>query len=193
MNNSSNTPNTPRSDRPFWDRMMNLAPIKWFCNLKICRKCMEIKLFQLIFNYEMITYIFYGVLTTLLNLLIYYGFYGVFVSILGPVLGVSVINVIAWLIAMLFAFFTNKLIVFKSKSMTFSVMIKELIAFAAARLASLGLEMLIVVPAAWLFPDNRPVNYIAKIIAQIVVVIANYIFSKLFIFKNKSNKEQTND
>ena len=141
----------------------------------------------------MITYIFYGVLTTVVNLVIYYGGYGIFVSLLGPVLGVSVINVIAWLIAMLFAFFTNKLIVFKSKNMTFKVILKELIAFAVARLASLGMEMLIVVPTAAIFTNSKPINFVAMIIAQIVVVIANYIFSKLFIFKNKSNKEQTND
>ena len=189
----NNNQSKPKTDKPFWDWMMSLSPVKWFCNLKLSKKCMELKIFQLIFNYEMITYIFYGVLTTVVNLVIYYGGYGIFVSLLGPVLGVSVINVIAWLIAMLFAFFTNKLIVFKSKNMTFKVILKELIAFAVARLASLGMEMLIVVPTAAIFPNSKPINFVAKIIAQIVVVIANYIFSKLFIFKNKSNKEQTND
>lgn len=175
--------NKIKSDKPFWDWMMNIPVVKWFCNLSICKKCMELKIFQMLFNYEMITYIFYGVLTTIVNLAIYYGFYGIFVAIFDSALGVAILNTIAWLVAMLFAFITNKLIVFKSKNISFAVMIKELSAFAIARLASLFMEMIIVVPTAAIFPNSDTINFIAKIIAQIVVVISNYIFSKLFIFK----------
>ena len=175
--------NKIKSDKPFWDWMMNIPVVKWFCNLSICKKCMELKIFQMLLNYEIITYIFYGVLTTIVNLAIYYGFYGIFVAIFDSALGVAILNTIAWLVAMLFAFITNKLIVFKSKNISFAVMIKELSAFAIARLASLFMEMIIVVPTAAIFPNSDTINFIAKIIAQIVVVISNYIFSKLFIFK----------
>ena len=54
-------------ERPFWNFLINLGVVKWFCNLKISKKIMSFSIFQKIFNCEMITYLFYGVLATVLN------------------------------------------------------------------------------------------------------------------------------
>lgn len=144
---------------------------------------------------EIISYVFFGVLATIVNLVSF----KLFELVLGERLYL-VTNVVSWLITVIFAYFTNKLWVFESKSWKANVVIKELIGFFGARIFSLVVEE----AGLWLMIDichmgniswdilsiNINGNMIAKIIMQVVVVILNYVFSKLIIFKKKKNDEK---
>ena len=144
---------------------------------------------------ELINYVFFGVLATIVSI----GSFKIFDVILGEHL-YMISNVISWIITVIFAYFTNKLWVFQSKSWKPNVVVRELIGFFGARLFSLGVEEL----GLWLMIDKMNIgtigfeildfdvngNLIAKVIMQVVIVILNYIFSKLIIFKKKDKKEQ---
>ena len=125
-----------------------------------------------------IAYAFFGVCTTLVNLLSYRLFYFV--------LSISNVpsTVLAWLFAVLFAFVTNKLWVFDSKSWAMSVVISELIKFFICRIATGVLD----VGVMWFSVDKMHWNaMIWKLISNVIVIVLNYIASKLVIF-GKINK-----
>ena len=130
-------------------------------------------------KYEsVLLYLIFGVLTTFVNIVVYYILFNH--VLLSNILS----NGIAWVAAVIFAFITNKIWVFKSKSLEIEQVIKELIAFFSARLSTGLLDMAIM----YVGVDLLKVNSIySKIISGVVVVILNYIFSKLFIFRK--NKE----
>lgn len=133
------------------------------------------ELFILLKKYEeLLIYIFVGVLTTLVNMIVYY----YFTRIINFSLYTS--NIIAWIVAVLFAFFSNKFIVFKSIDKRFKTIFKEGISFTSMRILSLGLEMITLYILISIFSWN---DMVVKLIAQIIVTVSNYIFSKLFIFK----------
>lgn len=149
------------------------------------------KIKKLIIKYrELITYVIFGVLTTVVSLVSF----KIFDSILGEKMYL-LSNILSWIFAVGFAYVTNKLWVFESKSWKAKTVIKELSGFISARLFSLGVEEL----GLWLLIDILNMgtihfgilsfhingNMIAKLIMQIVVVILNYVFSKLVIFKKK--------
>lgn len=136
-------------------------------------------LLKKIINKETITYIIFGVLTTLVNYVVCFLFYK-FTDV-----NILVYNVVAWIAAVIFAFITNKLFVFESKSFAANVLIKELITFTIARVLSLGMEELFLFITVTLLGMNE---MISKLIAQILVVIVNYVASKLFIFKKKEEE-----
>ncbi|WP_434310976.1 GtrA family protein [Hominifimenecus sp. rT4P-3] len=123
-------------------------------------------------NPETISYLIFGVLTTLVNYVVYYPcrFIG---------LPYWLANVIAWIFAVAFAFVTNKLIVFKSKSFDSKVLIKEIFLFAGARIFSLVCETLFLVFTVEVLHFS---DLIMKLIAAVFVVAINYIFSKRIIF-----------
>lgn len=176
-------------DRPFWNFLINLSVVKWFCNLKISKKIMSFKLFQKIFNCEMITYLFYGVAATILNWGIYWIFCFIFkIPVNSPTSEHAILSLIAnslaFIIALIFAFLTNKYIVFKSCKTSFSQTVKEFVFFTLARLFTFFLESAILTISSVLCLNL----VIMKIVAGIIVVILNYIFSKLFIFKTKGAK-----
>lgn len=145
-------------------------------------------LLKKIINREMFDYILFGVLTTVVNLVVF----ALFEKILGTKF-VLITNIIAWIAAVAFAFVTNKFIVFRSKSTESQTFIKELIAFVVARLLSLGVEEAGLAIAKFIFhADSKMVlgitgTQVAKLILQIIVVIMNYVLSKLFIFKENKN------
>ena len=92
---------------------------------------------------------------------------------------------IAWVFAVIFAYIVNKLWVFKSKSFKKDVLVHEIVSFTGARVLSLGIEELIfLIFVTWLAMSQG----IIKIVAGVIVVIINYIFSKLLIFKNKNQE-----
>ena len=126
---------------------------------------------------ELLWYAFFGVCTTLINIISFY---------LLDKTGINVYlnNFIAWVISVLFAFITNKLFVFKSKSMKKDIFIKEMISFFFFRILSLGIDMIGMYICISLINLNK---LLSKIIINIIVIIANYIFSKMFIFKKKLN------
>ena len=161
------------------------------------------KLVDKFFTREIITYIIFGVLTTAVNLVTFYifkkifisiGWEGVFNKLLGSagwdkalkLLGSGTdyldATVIAWTVAVIFAFVTNKLIVFESKSWKPAVAGKEFVGFIGARLFSLLVELVFMFVMVTLLKGN---DFVAKFIVQVIVVILNYVFSKLLIFKNK--------
>lgn len=134
------------------------------------------KLWKTFVNPETISYLIFGVLTTVINIATF--------NILNVQLhwGWQISNMLAWLIAVIFAFITNKLFVFQSKSFTLKLFLWELITFFGARLLSLGVDML----GMWILLDLCGVNsMIAKILVNVLVIIINYVLSKLIIFKKK--------
>lgn len=126
--------------------------------------------------WEVLSYLFFGGLTTLVNIITFSALY-YFLSI-----NMYVANSIAWLVSVLFAFVTNKLWVFQSKSRTFGQMAWEFGKFIFYRILSLGIDngALALVVDVFKWPSMA-----GKLISQVLVVAANYVFSKLFIFKKK--------
>ena len=142
-----------------------------------------------IINRETITYLTFGVLTTAVN----YAVFAVFFYFLGKE-SALISNLFAFVIAVIFAYITNKLFVFQSKSWHPSVLKNEIPAFVAARLLSFGIEELGILLAADVFAINKTdflgINGMlyVKLALSVVVIIMNYFFSKFIIFKPKQNK-----
>ena len=132
-----------------------------------------------LFNRETILYVVFGVLTTAVNYAAYY-----FCRFLD--VDYRIANVIAWIFAVIFAFITNKLFVFESKSWKPAVALRELALFAGARIFSLLIEEGFLLFTVEVLHGN---DRIMKLIAAVFVVIINYFFSKFFIFK-KDGKAQ---
>lgn len=126
-------------------------------------------------NRDILTYLFFGVLTTIVNYLIYlpvFNFCG---------LSAAVSNVIAWVGAVIFAFLTNKPFVFHSSDWSAKTVIPELTKFVSCRLASGAMETGIL----FLTVDCLHWNgNIWKLVTQVLVVIVNYVGSKLLVFRN---------
>ena len=129
---------------------------------------------------EIINYLIFGVLTTLVNLITKYI---LLFTILNPTNGfqLQIAIIISWIAGVLFAYFTNRKFVFESKNEN---KLKEFISFVVARIATLLLEMFIM----WFFVTLLKLNsdlyvVIFTLVAQVAVVIGNYIFSKLFVFR----------
>ena len=136
---------------------------------------------------EIINYLIIGVLTTIVNLAVKY-------ALLFTVLNASdatqlqIAVVISWIVACLFAYITNRKIVFKSKS---KKILKEFTAFISARLFTLVLEMLIMFVFVTLLKLNSNLWVVIwSIVAQVVVIVVNYILSKLVIFKKEKKDEE---
>ncbi len=135
---------------------------------------------------SLITYIIAGGLTTFVN----WGVYALFVHFVQTSITAS--NVIAWIISVIFAYVINKLWVFESKSMKLKTVAKEFISFTAARIIT-GVMEIIGVPFLVKLGLDQTIFHIegalSKITVSVIVVILNYFFSKLVVFKNeKSNK-----
>lgn len=123
---------------------------------------------------EIISYLFFGVLTTLVNFVVYLPVY----NILG--MSASVSNMIAWVAAVVFAYFVNKIFVFRSLDWSRKTVIPELIKFVSARLLSGVLETGILLVTVDILGWN---GNIWKFVTQVLVVISNYVFSKLIVFR----------
>jgi len=147
------------------------------------------KLKELLNKYkEIISYIFWGVMTTAVSFVTYSLFTLLFTAFMDTTAAVSIANVLSWIFAVLFAFITNKLWVFNSKSFEKSVVLPELLKFLSSRIATgviemAGLPLLVYLGLGGaLFGID---GLIAKIIINVVVIVLNYVFSKLLIFKKK--------
>lgn len=129
---------------------------------------------------EMIMYLLFGGLTTVVSFSVYY--------IFNKPLGVSALlsNIISWVASVTFAFVTNKLFVFDSKDRSVEKVAKEALSFYGCRLFSGFVETAFI----WLTVDILGWNsMIMKLVVSVFVVIANYFFSKIFVFK-KSKEEK---
>ena len=126
--------------------------------------------------YDILVYLVFGVLTTVVNYLVYLPCY----NLLG--LPAVVSNVIAWVVAVAFAYVTNKPFVFRSHDWSAKTVIPELSKFVGTRVASGGLESAII----WVTVDVLGWNgNIWKLATSILVVVLNYVGSKLLVFRKK--------
>ena len=125
-------------------------------------------------NKEVINYLFFGGCTFLVSIISFY--------LLNKILNINthISNIISWILAVTFAYITNKIFVFESKTRKTKDIIREILSFFSARLLTLGLEELIIFIGCDLLNID---SMIIKIVGQIVVIISNYFLSKLFIFK----------
>ena len=129
-----------------------------------------------IINTQTILYVIFGILTTIVNLISYY-FFSNIMSI-----NYLISNMVSWIISVLFAYVTNKFYVFNSKDTSKDIIIKEFIKFVNCRLTSGIIEMILL----FLLVDMLAVNdIISKLVIGVIVVILNFIFSKLFVFKKQ--------
>lgn len=122
---------------------------------------------------EVLLYLIFGGLTTVVSMLSFW---------LALRLGIHelIANIISWICAVTFAYFTNAKWVFEARPETKGEKLRQFVSFYVGRLATLGVEELIIlVFSTWLGFD--PV--LIKLIGQIVVVILNYVVSKLFVFR----------
>lgn len=140
--------------------------------------------FKKIFSREIVTYLVFGALTTAVN----FGAYTLMKAILGgaPFVyeksSVHIANTFAWIAAVVFAFFTNKSFVFESKSYEKKVFAREFFSFVGARVATFLIE------EAGLFVMNTWLgwnDFLVKVIVAVAVIILNYVFSKILVFKRK--------
>ena len=124
--------------------------------------------------WDVLSYLFFGVLTTAVNYLIYLPCYNLLH------LSATVSNVIAWVVAVAFAYLTNKPWVFKSHDWSRKTVIPELTKFVGCRVGSGALETGIIFLTVDLFCWN---GNVMKLITSVLVVILNYIGSKLLVFR----------
>ena len=127
---------------------------------------------------EIVNYLIVGILTTMVSLGVYYICVLIFLNPENAI-QLQVANIISWVAAVTFAYFTNRKFVFESKPPD---MLKEASAFVGARVATLLMDMLcmfIMVTCMGLS------DKIAKLVVQLIVTVANYIFSKIFVFRKK--------
>lgn len=136
---------------------------------------------KLYFRYkEIILYVVFGALTTAVN----YGSYALLAH--GAGFSVAASNGIAWILSVLFAFVTNKLLVFESRSLRLAKVMRELVSFIACRLLSGLLDMGIMIVFTQIVHFN---DLIVKLASNVLVIIINYILSKAFIFSKKESAE----
>lgn len=127
---------------------------------------------------EVMMYLIFGVLTTVISLIVYYL---LVYTVLNPdnAFELQIANIISWIAGVTFAYVTNRKYVFESKNKN---KLKEAGSFVLARIATLFMDMAIMFIGVTLLKGN---DKILKIISQVVVIVANYVFSKLFVFKKK--------
>ncbi len=136
------------------------------------------ELFKKLFTKEIIMYLIFGVLTTIVSLAVYYACVWTFLDPNNAV-QLQIANIISWVAGVAFAYVTNRKFVFESKE---SNKIKEATKFVSSRVVTLLLDMAIMGLGVTVLHFN---DKIMKIISQVVVIVANYVFSKIFVFKKK--------
>lgn len=172
-------------------------------SVPLFKKLLKIPGVEKLLQYEIVSYLFFGVLTTAVNILTYLGA-GLLVgdgyeekilytlkisSFIFDIQWLYIINAIAWLVSVLFSFVTNKLFVFESSSWKLKTVFKELIPFLGARVLTLIVfEELVYILLVNLFGVKYHLIY--KLLIAVFVVLTNYIASKLVVFRKKTTKEQ---
>ena len=130
--------------------------------------------------WNVLSYLFFGGLTTLVNFLVYFSLYN-WVCWSG-----AISNVVAWFVAVIFAFLTNKPFVFKSNDWSCNVVLPEMFKFVSCRVVSGLLETAMI----WIFVDVLYLNgNWFKILVSIFVVVLNYIFSRWVVFTKRVGSE----
>lgn len=125
---------------------------------------------------EIVCYLIVGVMTTIVSLGVYYICVVTFCDP-SSAFQLQMANVISWIAAVLFAYFSNRRFVFQSRN---EKLFKEMISFCSSRVITLVMDM----GCMFLMVSILKINdKIAKIIVQVIVTVGNYIISKFFIFK----------
>lgn len=125
-------------------------------------------------HYDVLAYLFFGVLTTAVNYLVYLPCYNLLH------ISAAASNVIAWAFAVAFAYVTNKPFVFKSHDWSAETVLPELGKFVGSRIASGALETAIIFLTVDLLSWN---GNVMKLLTSVLVVILNYVASKLLVFR----------
>lgn len=126
--------------------------------------------------YDILSYLFFGVLTTVVNYLIYLPCYNVWGF------SATLSNVIAWVAAVAFAYLTNKPFVFKSNDWSAKTVVPELTKFVGCRLGSGVMETIIIFVTVDILCWN---GNIMKLFTNVMVIVVNYLASKLLVFRKK--------
>lgn len=138
------------------------------------------KLLSKAMDREVLAYLFFGVLTTAVSL----------ISYAVPVaLGMDALaaNIISWILAVLFAYVTNRRWVFHSEARALRERVREIVSFYGGRLFTLVMEEVILFVCIKLLHQNE---YLVKIFAQVLVMVGNYVISKVFVFRTKKEKNK---
>lgn len=127
---------------------------------------------------EVLAYLFFGVLTTVVNYIVY--------GLATRVFAINYLasNALAWLFAVLFAYFTNRRWVFQSRATGLDAQGLEFLRFVGGRIASLGIDMGIMFLGITVL-HLATYDFWVKTVAQIFVVVSNYAISKYFVFREK--------
>ena len=141
------------------------------------------KIFDLYKKYqEIINYLIVGVLTTVVSIVTYFIF-SLILDIENNILFILA-NVLSWICAVVFAYITNKKFVFNTTTSSKKEELKVFSMFVSSRITTLLIEL------AFMFITVKVIlinDKIAKVIAQFIVIVLNYLLSKLFVFKKKNN------
>ena len=125
---------------------------------------------------EPLAYVVFGILTTVVNIAVYY--------LMSDVMKIHYLlaNIIAWICSVLFAFLTNKIWVFESRLWQGKIVLAEMGSFFLARAATGVMDMLLM----WMLVDIAAVEeMIAKVAVNVLVIVLNYVASKQWIFRKK--------
>ena len=181
--------------KKLYDKIFSIAFFKKFLQIPVLGKLL---------TYEMLSYLFFGVMTTVVNFFVFFAVDKILgngsiseFTMFGHLFRITFEDVstfIAWIVAVLFAYVTNKLWVFESKSTELKVLVKEISSFFGARVISFivfesaGFMIMrnILINLEIFSNDNAP-KWIAKIVISVAVVVFNYVMSKLVIFRKKKN------
>ena len=143
------------------------------------------KIRELVHKYwDILSYLFFGGLTTLVNYLVQFPLYN------WLNFSATLSNAIAWIFAVAFAYLTNKPFVFKSHDWSAKTVLPELTKFVSCRIASGVLETALLLFCVDLLGWN---GNLMKIITSILVVILNYVASKLIVFRKKGDPYDEKD
>lgn len=137
-------------------------------------------------NQEAMRYLVFGALSTIVNILTYAICAKVILKNIDETLKVNISEVVAFIFAVLFAYVTNKICVFHSEANGKKDLLREITSFFSCRIFTELISILMMNSAVW-FNIN---DLVMKIVSNIVVIILNYVFSKLIIFKKKETKKE---
>lgn len=136
-----------------------------------------------ILNKEIINYIIVGVITLIISIITYYVF-NIQLNI-----HYQIANVISWIVAVTFAYFANKIYVFKTLNYAKKYIIIEILKFTTSRMYTLIIDITLMFILISILKIDE---LISKIIVQVVVIVLNYLLSKLLVFKEVKNEKRNN-
>ncbi|MBQ8639832.1 MAG: GtrA family protein [Lachnospiraceae bacterium] len=166
------------------EKVLQHPLIRWAVNLRISRWAASNPLLSRFCTYEVISYLICGVLTTLVDYVTYF-----VCKAIGISTGIS--TTVAWILAVLFAYFVNKVFVFLSTDWSIEGLRRELIPFFSCRIFSYVVNLVLMILTVDLFCWNEP---LMKIGCNVIVLIINYFGSKLLVFRSaKSNSHAKGD